>query len=55
MGFNSGFKGLMIAISKLVPTQPSQRPTTINVCKTRSCSYSFWAPDDGRCDARNTL
>ena len=29
--------------------QPSQRPATNNVCKTRGCNYSFWAPDDGRC------
>jgi len=36
-------------------TQPSQRPATINVCKTRGCNYSFWAPDDGRCVARNML
>jgi len=36
--------------------QPSQRqPATINVCKTRGCNYSFWAPDDGRCVARNML
>jgi len=35
--------------------QPSQQPATINVCKTRGCNYSFWAPDDGRSVARNTL
>ena len=35
--------------------QPSQRPATKNVCKTRGCNYSFWAPDDGRCIARNIL
>jgi len=35
--------------------QPSQRPETKSVCKTRSCNYSFWAPDDGRCGARNML
>jgi hypothetical protein len=29
--------------------QPSQWPATKNVCKTRGCNYSFWAPDDGRC------
>jgi len=34
---------------------PSQRPTTINVCKTWGCNYSFWAPDDGRRVARNML
>jgi len=29
--------------------EPSQRqPATKNVCKTRGCNYSFWAPDDGR-------
>jgi hypothetical protein len=33
---------------RLDSAQPSQRPATINVCKTRSCNYSFWAPDDGR-------
>jgi hypothetical protein len=38
-----------------VPTQPSQQPATINVCKTRGCNYSFWAPNDGRCVARNLL
>ena len=27
--------------------EPSQRPATKNVCKTRGCNYSFWAPDDG--------
>ena len=32
--------------------EPSQRPSTINVCKTKGCNYSFWAPDDGRCVAR---
>jgi hypothetical protein len=32
--------------------QPSQQPATKNVCKTRGCNYSFWAPDDGRCVAR---
>jgi len=36
-----------------LPTQPLQRPATKNVCKTRSCNYSFWAPDVGRCVARN--
>jgi len=36
--------------------QPSQRqPATKNVCKTRGCNYSFWAPDHGRCVARNLL
>ena len=28
---------------------------TTNVCKTRGCNYSFWAPDDERCVARNML
>jgi len=36
-------------------TEPSQRPATKNLCKTRGCNYSFWAPDDGRCVARNML
>jgi len=31
----------------------SQRPAAKNVFKTRGCNYSFWAPDDGRCVARN--
>jgi len=35
--------------------QPSQRPSTKNVCKTRRRNYSFWAPDDGRRIARNML
>ena len=35
--------------------QPSQRPATKNICKTRSCNYSFLTPDDGRCVARNML
>ena len=35
--------------------QPSQRqPATKNVCKTRGCNYTFWAPDDGRCVTRKT-
>jgi hypothetical protein len=34
--------------------EPSQRPATKNVCKTRGCNYSFWAPDDGRF-VRNTM
>jgi len=34
---------------------PADRPATIDVCKTRGCKYSFWAPDDDRCVARNTL
>ena len=33
--------------------EPSQRPATKNVCKTRGCNYSFWAPDDEWCVARN--
>jgi len=32
-----------------------QLPATTNICKTRGCNYSFWAPDDGRCVARNML
>jgi len=32
-----------------------QRPATTDVCKTRGCKYSFWAPDDERCVARNIL
>ena len=32
-----------------------QLPATTNVCKTRGCNYSFWAPDDERCVARNML
>jgi len=35
--------------------EPLQRPETKNVCKTRGCNYSFWAPDDGRVVARNML
>ena len=35
--------------------EPWQLPTTTNVCKTRDCNYSFWAPDDERCVARNML
>jgi len=35
--------------------EPSQRPATKNVCKTRWCNYSFWTPDDGRCVALNML
>jgi hypothetical protein len=36
--------------------EPSQRqPVNKNVCKTRGCNYRFWAPDDGRCVARNML
>jgi len=34
-------------------TQPWQLPATTNVCKTRGCNYSFWAPDDERCVDRN--
>jgi hypothetical protein len=30
-----------------VMAQPSQRPATKNVCKTRGCIYSFWVRDDG--------
>ena len=32
-----------------------QRPATTDVCKTRGCKYSFWAPDDERHVARNML
>jgi len=32
-----------------------QLPATTNVCKTRGWNYSFWAPDDERCVARNML
>jgi len=35
--------------------EPSHRPATKNVYKTRGCNYSFCAPDDGRCVARNML
>ena len=35
--------------------EPSQRSASKNVCKTRGCNYSFWAPDDGRCVAPNML
>ena len=38
-----------------VVADPSQRPATKNVCKTRSCNYSFWAPNDGRCVTRDML
>jgi len=27
------------------------QPATTDVCKTRGCNYSFWAPDDERCVA----
>ena len=37
----------------LVAAMPSQRPATINVCKTRGCNYSFWAPDDGQCHLKH--
>jgi len=43
----------VIAASGWVPTQPWQLPATTNVCKTRGCNYSFWAPDDERRVARN--
>ena len=33
----------------------NQLPATTNVCKTRGCNYSFCAPDDKRCVARNML
>jgi len=29
------------------------RPATTDACKTRGCSYSFWAPDYEGCVARN--
>jgi len=32
-----------------------KQPSTTDVCKTRGCNYSFWAPDDERCVARNML
>jgi len=35
--------------------KPWQLPATTNVCKTRGCNYSFWAPDDERCVDRNML
>jgi len=35
--------------------EPSQRPATKNACKTGGCNYSFGAPDDGQCVARNML
>jgi hypothetical protein len=38
-----------------VKVEPWQQPVTTDVCKTRGCKYSFWAPDDERCVARNML
>jgi hypothetical protein len=35
--------------------EPLQQPATKKVCKTRGCSYSFWAPDVGRCVTQNML
>jgi len=32
-----------------------QLPATTHVCKARGCNYSFGAPDDERCGARNML
>jgi len=32
-----------------------QRPATTDVRTTRGRNYSFWAPDDERCVARNTM
>jgi len=37
-----------------LPAAVATEPTT-NVCKTGGCNYSFWAPDDERCVARNIL
>jgi hypothetical protein len=39
----------------VVMAEPWQLSATTNVCKTRGCNYSFWAPDDERCVARNML
>jgi len=36
-----------------VSHRSGRQPKT--VCKTRGFNYSFWAPDDGRCVARNML
>jgi len=30
-----------------------KRPATTDVCKTRSCNYSFWAPDDEMCHLKH--
>jgi hypothetical protein len=46
-----GWRTFMVAAT----AELSQRPASINVCKTRSCNYSFWASDDGLCVARNML
>ena len=42
-------KTVIAASGFTVPTQPRQLPATTNVCKTRGCNYSFWAPNDERC------
>jgi len=33
----------------------SQQRATTNVCKTTGCDYTFWAPNDEQCVARNML
>ena len=38
-----------------VMAQPWQLSAATGVWGTRGCSYSFWAPDDERCVARNVL
>jgi len=30
-----------------------QRLAPTDVCKTRGCNYSFWAPDDERCHSKH--
>ena len=44
---------LLVVVSRPRPT--TRLPATTNVCKTRGCNYSFCAPDDERCVARNML
>jgi len=38
-----------------LPAAVVAQPATTNICKTRGCDYSFWAPDDEQCVAQNML
>jgi hypothetical protein len=35
------------------PLSHDSCPANTNVCKTRGCNYSFWAPDDERCRSKH--
>jgi len=49
------YKHVFLPLPAAAMAEPSKGPASKNICKTRGFNYSFWAPDDGWCVARNML